>query len=131
MASSRRKVFRVTGLPMKKSEAGTTVTLDPTQVQALLKKAIEKEIGPHELAHIQPRTVCIVPSCIPNNTYNALVDFSGGEPTFLGELIRNPLSAWQIEMEVGNDIEDITFDLHFHGFTQLYATVTDHPIIAE
>lgn len=57
----------------------------------------------------------------------ALVRFRGGWPRFLTELTTNPLGDWQIEM--GD--EDINFDSHFFGFTQLYAPDEKQPVIAE
>lgn len=58
---------------------------------------------------------------------SALVKFIGGTPTFLSHLERDPLGNHQLEM----DGDDITFDLHFFGFTQLYQTTQDKPITAE
>ncbi|OKP09888.1 hypothetical protein PENSUB_4719 [Penicillium subrubescens] len=57
----------------------------------------------------------------------ALVQFGGGVPQFLHELRVNPLGDSQIEM--GD--EDINFDCHFFGFTQLYTTDDKEPVVAE
>lgn len=55
------------------------------------------------------------------------MQFRGGMPQFLRELRVNPLGDWQIEM--GDD--DINFDSHFFGFTQLYAPDDSEPVVAE
>jgi hypothetical protein len=57
----------------------------------------------------------------------ALVRFRGGVPHFLHELRVDPFGRWQIEM--GQD--DISFDCHFFGSTQLYALDDSKPVIAE
>jgi hypothetical protein len=57
----------------------------------------------------------------------ALVEFLGGVPVFLSDLVANPLGDWQVEM---GDV-DINFDQHFFGFTQLYMPKTDAPVTAE
>jgi hypothetical protein len=48
-------------------------------------------------------------------------------PQFLHELRVDPLGDWQVEM--GD--EDINFDCHFFGFTQLYAPDDNEPVVAE
>jgi hypothetical protein len=45
-----------------------------------------------------------------------LIEFYGGLPAFLSELMANPLDDWQVEM--GDT--DISFDRHSFGLTQLY-----------
>jgi hypothetical protein len=55
------------------------------------------------------------------------VQFCGGLPQFLGELRLNPLGDWQVE--IGDD--DINFDGHFFGFTQLYVPNDSEPVVAE
>lgn len=72
--------------------------------------------------------ITIVPSCDDEETLVALVDFGGGIPDFLSELTANPLGDWQVEMK---DADDISFDRHFHGFTQLYNTKAKSAITAE
>jgi hypothetical protein len=72
--------------------------------------------------------ITIVPSCYESDTQRvALVQFRGGVPQFLRELRVDPLGDWQVEM--GDD--DINFDCHFFGFTQLYATDDKKPVVAE
>ena len=55
------------------------------------------------------------------------MEFKGGNLKFLSQLGYNPLGDWQVEMAD----EDISFDCHFFGFTQLYATTPRHPITAK
>ena len=70
----------------------------------------------------------IVPSCYDcERERAALVDFRGGVPDFLSELVANPLGDWQMEM----DDTDINFDCHFFGFTQLYTPAPGKPVTAE
>ncbi|KAH7201171.1 hypothetical protein DER44DRAFT_616215, partial [Fusarium oxysporum] len=57
----------------------------------------------------------------------ALVEFLGGVPGFLSDLVANPLGDWQVEM----DDVDINFDQHFFGFTQLYTPKSDAPVTAD
>ena len=49
-----------------------------------------------------------------NDEKVAFVEFHGGVPAFLSELMANPLGDQQVEM--GNT--DVSFDQHFFGFTQ-------------
>lgn len=72
-------------------------------------------------------TITCIPSCDGSQTSSALVEFKGGNPEFLSALQRDPLGDWQVEM--GD--EDIIFDRHFFGFTQLYHTSSDQPVTAE
>jgi len=118
MASSPRStVFRVTGLPLDKSELDIKTTLSET-IHDLLTEDERQRFG---------LTIACVPSCDSNQTSTALLEFKGGTPKFLSQLDVNPLGDWQIEM--GD--EDINFDRHFFGFTQLYPTAPDQPITAE
>lgn len=72
--------------------------------------------------------ITIVPSCYEIDTQRvALVQFRGGVPRFLQELRVNPLGDWQVKM--GDD--DINFDCHFFGFTQLYVPDDNRPVVAE
>lgn len=112
-------VFRVTGLPATQPE---------NELDTSLKDAIYSELLGEEKLGIQISTV-ILPSCNDEeNERVALVDFRGGVPKFLSQLMVDPLGDWQIEM--GEDT-DINFDRHFFGFTQLYAPQPDVPISAE
>lgn len=116
--ASNSTVFRVTGL----------VTTQPDDVRDIVfKAAIQDNLLEEEISRIQVVTV-IVPSCYDEERERiALVDFRGGIPNFLSELIVDPLGDWQVEMKD----TDINFDCHFFGFTQLYAPEPDVPIAAE
>lgn len=120
MTSSRNStVFRVTGL-------GTTQPDDALAV--VLKAAIHGNLLEEERSAIQGFTV-VVPSCYDEESERvALVEFRGGVPKFLAELVVNPLGNWQVEMD---DDTDITFDRHFFRFTQLYAPKPGVPVTAE
>ncbi|RDW73410.1 hypothetical protein BP6252_07317 [Coleophoma cylindrospora] len=118
MASTARgTVFRVTGLPLDEAE------LD---IKSRLDKTIHDHLQDDERERIEVFVACI-PSCEGDQTSNALVEFKGGSPSFLSRLEHDPLSDWQIEM--GED--DINFDRHFFGFTQLYPTAPGKPVTAE
>jgi protein SERAC1 len=118
MASSHRStVFRVTGLPLGK--AGV-------DIKSTLLEAIRDLLTEDEQQHIDV-TIASVPSCDSNQASSALVDFKGGSPMFLSQLDRDPLGDWQVE--IGD--EDINFDRHFFGFTQLYPTAPGEPVTAE
>ena len=115
--SAKSKVFRVTGLPVGKAE------LD---VQSTLAQTIHHLLLDDERQRLKVHIACI-PSCDESKTSSALVEFGGGTPEFLSQLDRDPLGDWQVES--GN--EDVNFDRHFFGFTQLYATVPGRPVTAE
>jgi hypothetical protein len=104
----------VTGLPVGKAE------LD---VQSTLAQAIHHLLSDDEQQRLEVRIACI-PSCDERKTSSALVEFKGGDPRFLAQLDRDPLGDWQIEM--GG--EDINFDRHFFGFTQLYPALPSFTI---
>ena len=120
--AARRKgpVFRVTGLPASQPD---------DELDASLRAAINGELLADERSKLTPTIaiVAIVPSCYDNEEKVALVEFHGGVPAFLSELMTNPLGDWQIEM--GDT--DINFDQHFFGFTQLYTPKSDSPLTAE
>ena len=106
--------------------------LAPTQPDDKLEEALKAAIDGHlleeERSGIQVITA-IVPSCYDKDRERAaLVEFRGGDPTFLSGLVVNPLGDGQIEMD---DETDISFDCHFFGFTQLYAPKPDAPTAAE
>jgi hypothetical protein len=116
-ARNKGTVFRVTGLP----------ALQPDdELKAALKAAIDDNLAEDEQSKPAPNTV-IVPSCYDNDEKFALVEFYGGVPAFLSELMANPQGDWQVEM--GDT--DISFDQHFFGFTQLYTPKLDSPATAE
>lgn len=117
MASKARpKVFRVTGLPASDNLA---------EVGSRLREVILDEFIDDERQRLKVDIQC-VPPC-GSDGLSALVKFSGGPPSFLSDLERDPLGIYQLEM----DDDDITFDLHFFGFTQLYQTAQDKSITAE
>jgi hypothetical protein len=98
---------------------------------AALKTAVQEALNDNfthdERSQIKAE-IAIVPSCYESDTQRvALVQFRGGMPQFLRELRVNPLGDWQIEM--GDD--DINFDCHFFGLTQLYAPDDSEPVVAE
>jgi hypothetical protein len=118
--ASRKKghVFRVTGLPASQPDDA---------LNAVLKAAIDDNLSEEERTKLQVSTV-ILPSCYDHEQESvALVEFHGEVPTFLDELIVNPLGDWQLEM--GDT--DISFDCHFFGFTQLYTPKPDAVVTAE
>lgn len=99
-------VFRATGLPASEPDE---------QLKAMLTTAINENLPADEQFRFD---VTIVPSCYnPGQERVALVDFRGGAPDFLVDL----LVPWQAE--IGES--DVNFDHHFYGFTQLYTTKID------
>lgn len=120
MTSARNStIFRVTGL---------TTTQPADVLDAELKAAIHSNLLEEERTVIKITTV-VLPSCYDEESERvALVEFCGGVPDFLSELVVNPLGDWQVEMD---DDNDISFDRHFFGFTQLYSPKPDVPIAAE
>ncbi|RDW87375.1 hypothetical protein BP5796_03069 [Coleophoma crateriformis] len=116
-STSRATVFRVTGLPLDEAELN---------IKSRLEQTIHDHLRDDERERIEVRVTCI-PSCEGDQTSNALVEFTGGNPNFLSPLEHDPLSDWQIEM--GED--DINFDRHFFGFTQLYPTAPAKPVTAD
>lgn len=118
--SSQRKsyVFRVTGLARERPDR---------DLETSLQEALTDNFTDDERSQIKTE-ITIVPSCYEVDTQRvALVQFRGGMPEFLAELRVNPLGDWQVEM--GDD--DINFDCHFFGFTQLYASGDNEPVVAE
>ncbi|KAF2180317.1 hypothetical protein K469DRAFT_715560 [Zopfia rhizophila CBS 207.26] len=118
--AARRKglVYRVTGLPGDQPEDA---------LDARLKTAINDNLLEEEKPNINI-TTAILPSCYDNEQEKvALVEFRGGLPAFLSELVADPLGDWQVEM----DETDISFDCHFFGFTQIYMPKPDAPIVAD
>lgn len=113
----RSTVFRVTGLPIGKAEE---------ELQSILAETIHNHLTKEEQQNLKVDIDCI-PACDQSQTLCALVEFKGGNPSFLSHLDLDPLSDWQVEM--GD--EDISFDRHFFGFTQLYPTAAKQPISAE
>ena len=116
MPPSRPTVFRVSGL-----------SADLDKAEDLLKATIGEHLSESEKQTIETQ-ITMVPSCDDKEALVALVDFRGGIPDFLSKLTANPLGDWQVEMK---DADDISFDRHFHGFTQLYSTQAESTITAE
>jgi hypothetical protein len=116
--SRRTTVFRVRGLPAVELE----------HAKSSLTAIIDKQLSEEEKQTIKSQ-VTIVPSCDDNGeTLTGLVDFKDGIPDFLSELASNPLG--DLPVEIGDGADDISFDRHFHEFTQLYST-KDNAITAE
>lgn len=112
---ARSHVFRVTGLSRD---------LPDGDIKTALQEALNDNFADDERSYIKTE-ITIVPSCYESDTQRvALVQFRGEVPQFLFEL---RLEEWQIEM--GDD--DIIFDGHFFGFTQLYAPDENQPVVAE
>ncbi|KAK7419576.1 hypothetical protein QQZ08_010789 [Neonectria magnoliae] len=91
MASGKKgPVFRVTGLP----------ALQPDdELNTALKTVIGDNLSDEEISQLNI-TTAIVPSCYNNEQDRvALVEFRGGVPDFLSELVANPLGDWQVEMD--------------------------------
>jgi hypothetical protein len=92
-----------------------------------LHETLHDNLTDDERLHIKVE-ITVVPSCYESDTQRvALVQFRGGVPRFLDELRVDPLGDLQVEM--GDD--DISFDCHFFGFTQLYAPEENKPVVAE
>ncbi|KAJ5917518.1 hypothetical protein N7466_011072 [Penicillium verhagenii] len=117
MASKKSHVFRVTGLSRE---------LLDEDLKTAMQEALNDNFTDDERSQIKAE-ITIVPSCYESDERVALVQFCGGVPQFLRELRDNPLGEWQVEM--GND--DINFDGHFFGFTQLYAPDGNGPVAAD
>ena len=102
-------------------------TTDHEEANAMLRKLIEAELTQNETENSKFK-ITIVPSCVEGSNPVGLIDFDHGLPTFLSGLNDDPLSEYQIEID--DTDEYLSFDKHFHGFTQLYA-VEPSSIIAE
>ncbi|RDW85279.1 hypothetical protein BP6252_02869 [Coleophoma cylindrospora] len=65
--------------------------------------------------------IVVVPSCDDSKTCDALLDFAAEQPfpRFLSRLQKRPLASVPIACDETDD-DYLTFDCHFHGFTQLY-----------
>ena len=117
VARKKGPVFRVTGLPALQADE---------ELAALLKATIDDNLAEDEQSKLAV-TATVVPSCYDDAEKVALVEFHGGVPAFLSELVANPSGDWQVEM--GDT--DISFDQHFFGFTQLYTPEPGSPASAE
>jgi hypothetical protein len=97
------------------------------QLGLLTKTAIEGNVLEEERTQLDVR-LDIVPFCYDESHGKvALLEFRSGIPKFLSGLEQNPSSSSQIEKD---DI-DISFDVNFHGFTQLYSPSVDTRVTAE
>jgi protein SERAC1 len=117
IARKKGPLFRVTGLPAPQADK---------ELAASLKAAIDDNLAEDEQSKLA-FTAAVVPSCYDDAEKVALVEFHGGVPAFLSELVANPLDDWQVDM---GDM-DISFDQHFFGFTQLYTPEPGSPATAE
>jgi hypothetical protein len=117
MPSKKGPVFRVTGLLAEQPDE---------ELNTNLRAAIGDNLSDEEISQLG-FTITVIPSCYNDLERVALVEFYGGVPGFLSDLVVNPLDDWAIEM---GDI-DINFDQHFLGFTQLYTPKPDAPVTAE
>ncbi|KAF5669916.1 hypothetical protein FDENT_11382 [Fusarium denticulatum] len=110
-------MFRVTGLSAEQSNESLNATLGI---------AISDNLSEEEKSRLS-FSITVIPSCYNDPERVALVEFLGGVPGFLSDLVANPLGDWQVEM--GDT--DINFDQHFFGFTQLYTPKADAPVTAD
>jgi hypothetical protein len=117
MPSKKGPVFRVTGLLAEQPDE---------ELNTKLRVAIGDNLSDEEKSQLS-FTTTVIPSCYNDLERVALVEFHGGVPDFLSDLVANPLEYWQVEM----DDTDINFDQHFLGFTQLYTPKSDAPVTAE
>jgi hypothetical protein len=74
-------VFRVIGLPASQPNDELSTTL---------KASIDDNLADGEQSTLTVNTA-IVPSCYNNDEKVALVEFHGGVPAFLSDLMTNPL----------------------------------------
>lgn len=109
-------VFRAIGLP-----AGTTLET--------LKGALAQYLQAGEKLDLVDWN--IVPSCPRRRDGSVTVIFGVSRcpemPGFLEQLLTTPEDTFDFELE-DNCVE---LDLHFLGFTQMYGTPEDEPIVAE
>ncbi|CAI7656122.1 unnamed protein product [Penicillium palitans] len=119
MASQRKShTFRVTGLSREQPDG---------ELKTALQEALNDNLTDDERSHSKAE-ITIVPSCYETDTERvALLQFRGGMPWFLDELRVDPLGDWQIEVEDN----DVNFDCHFFGFTQLYAPDDNEAVVAD
>jgi hypothetical protein len=115
MSTTKSTIFRITGLPISPED----------QIRSSLKQALDQQASTSELQRLG--RITIAPSCYDDQTSVALLEWKGDTPGFLSGLNTNPLSSWEMEL----DDEDISFDRHFFGFTQLYSTIPEQPVNAE
>ncbi|KAK0716193.1 hypothetical protein B0H67DRAFT_645841 [Lasiosphaeris hirsuta] len=79
----------------------------------------------------------VLPACVQGfreTSAIAIVKFrSDRHPSFLDSLVRDPLGQLEIPYDTrgSQEQDNVTFDRHFHGFTQLYPTRPDRPVVAD
>ena len=118
MATTRKgTVFRVSDLPALGSD---------NELHESLKAVVDDNLVGDERSKLSFR-IDLVPSCDDNNAKVALIEFYERVPAFLAGLTVDTLGNWQVDM--GDN--DINFDRHFLGFTQLYTPNPDLPTTAE
>lgn len=110
-------VYRVQG-------SALTVNQSSHELYSALRSYISGRLSDAERQSLEFK-IQILPSCTEAERMLALVDCEGGSFQFLSALDEDPLDTWD---DILNG-EDITFDRHFHGLTQLYAPET--PITSE
>ncbi len=106
MPDKKSVVYRVRGLP-------------PDCTNTQLIEALIPYLTEEEKACFNPQ-IAIVPSCYHGDPTATAFLALNTAPSFLSKLNQNPLMDWQLEVELGGT-DDINFDRHFHGLTQLYA----------
>lgn len=100
---------------------------DYATAEGILRQTISKlDAG---ASHSDDYIVSIVPLRDHESELVAILDFKHGLPAFLSDLKANPLGNWQTSVD---DLEEeLSFDTHFHGFTQLYMPDKSSEIAAE
>jgi len=95
-------------------------------------EVIQQQLLDHE-RQIHPE-ISVVPGCDHSSSSStvAILKFTAQRPQFLLTLDEKPLSDVHIQFDSAQSRRGhITFDRHFHGFTQLYPTEEKHAITAE
>ena len=108
-------------------------TNDREQAKKILQSAICNRLINNERETLSDSfSILVVPSCDNVDSCDAIVDFKAGLPLplFLSELKQKPLESINVQAD-DNSYDYLTFDCHFHGFTQLYPTPDGKPINAE
>jgi hypothetical protein len=116
-------VVRVTGIE----------TANHADAERIVRKAIARKCGhTTDEARALAFKIKVVPSCDDPKTSDVLLEFDVRQPfpPFLSKLQEQPLASVSIACDE-NDEDYLTFDHHFHGFTQLYSVLTDCTITAE
>ncbi|KAA8909657.1 hypothetical protein FN846DRAFT_776022 [Sphaerosporella brunnea] len=90
---------------------------DEQQARAFVRAAIRLELTEEERKQLKIG-IEIIPCCYNHSRRSALVHFVGGDPKFTLDPDGEPREQFQIVV----DAADISFDRHFCGFTQMYAT---------